>query len=114
MQIAQSRGKGRGVFATYQIGKNEVFHVAPVLLINRTTPLGVLDHYVFHWSKEEVALALGYGSLFNHSNQPNAEFEQVLDKTFPAIKFKAKKTINPGNEIYINYGHLYEWENHPR
>ena len=47
-----------------------------------------------------MAVALGYGSLYNHSYQPNARYDDVgrLTKVFSALR-----DIEPGEEITVNY-----------
>lgn len=62
-----------------------------------------LHHYFFKWGRDgkSGAIALGYGSLFNHSYHPNARFELNLDKQ--TIDFYALQSIDPGEEITINY-----------
>ena len=47
------------------------------------------------------AIALGYGSLFNHSDTPNAEFNLDLDAE--NIHFLATEDIAAGIEITTNY-----------
>ncbi|HJN65554.1 MAG TPA: SET domain-containing protein-lysine N-methyltransferase, partial [Pirellulales bacterium] len=52
------------------------------------------------WGKRTVALALGYGSLYNHSYNPNARYDDARGqiKVFTAIC-----DITEGTEITINY-----------
>src|SRR5262249_50306245 len=69
IEVKRARGKGRGVFARRLIREGEVIERVPVIVL----PLDegdtgtVLPAYCFTWSRNSVALALGYGSLFNHS-----------------------------------------------
>ncbi|MBP3953576.1 SET domain-containing protein [Bacillus suaedae] len=95
----------RGVFATQDIAKGELLHVAPVVpypneehvLIEHT----VLADYVYEYGKNHTAVVLGYGMLFNHSYQPNAVYDiHFEDHTF---KYYAYKDIKAGEEILINY-----------
>lgn len=95
----------RGVFATQDIAKGELLHVAPVVpypneehvLIEHT----VLADYVYEYGKNHTAVVLGYGMLFNHSYQPNAVYDiHFEDHTF---KYYAYKDIKVGEEILINY-----------
>jgi SET domain-containing protein len=58
---------------------------------------------VFEWSRGKRAVALGVGSLFNHSTVPNAWWEVVKDKR--VLRFYAAKTIAAGEEILVNYGY---------
>ncbi|NOT36377.1 MAG: SET domain-containing protein-lysine N-methyltransferase [Saprospiraceae bacterium] len=62
-----------------------------------------LHDYYFVWGEkdDEAAIALGYGSLYNHSYKPNADF--ILDLSNNTINFFAIKTIKAGKEITINY-----------
>ncbi|WP_027724055.1 SET domain-containing protein [Tuberibacillus calidus] len=98
---------GRGVFARRDIKKGELIHVAPVIVIKAEEfPLidkTVLSNYVFHWSQTngDCALALGYGSLFNHSYTPNAIVK--IDTEKKTINFIAYRDIKEGEEIFINY-----------
>ena len=47
-----------------------------------------------------VAVALGYGSLYNHSYQPNARYD---DESGQTKVFTAIRDIAPGEEIMVNY-----------
>ena len=47
-----------------------------------------------------MALALGYGSLYNHSYKPNARYDDVGPQT---KEFTALRDIQPGEEITVNY-----------
>ncbi len=60
------------------------------------------DH-TFCWgeSSEDAALALGFGSLFNHSYKPNAVYERLLAHN--QIHFFAHRDIDFGEEITVNY-----------
>ncbi|HZU37814.1 MAG TPA: SET domain-containing protein-lysine N-methyltransferase, partial [Gemmataceae bacterium] len=60
----------------------------------------ILKRYVFIRSRSTVAIALGYGSLYNHSYMPNARYD---DEPGPAMTFTALRTIRPGEEITVNY-----------
>lgn len=95
---------GRGVFASENIKTGEVVEVAPILILQFEdfvdTRWNFLFEYYF-WMDDEVVLALGYGSLYNHSKENNAEYEiNIKNKS---ITFKAKKEIKKGEEIFFNY-----------
>ncbi|MCA9051161.1 MAG: SET domain-containing protein-lysine N-methyltransferase [Planctomycetaceae bacterium] len=108
IEVKQTARKGRGVFARQFIPKGTEFEQVPVLVMPAEEVLGepvnsVLQHYVFDWGKGTVALALGFGSCYNHSYQPNARYDDYgrMMKVFSALK-----DIQPGEEITINYnGH---------
>lgn len=65
-----------------------------------------INHYYFNWNNEQAgermgALAFGYGSIYNHSYQPNAKYQQLYDEKI--IRFTALKDIEIGDEITVNY-----------
>jgi SET domain-containing protein len=47
-------------------------------------------------------MPLGYGSLYNHSNEPNVKVE--INWVEQTASFKAIKTILVGEELLIQYG----------
>ena len=104
IEVKHTKKKGRGVFARTLIPEGTVFERVPLLIIpsseilhteTDTTLLG----YIFEY-KKQVALALGYGSLYNHSYNPNARYDDVGRQT---KEFRALRDIYPGEEITINY-----------
>ena len=105
IEVRKIRSKGRGIFATAFIPEGTVFERAPVLVmpakeINVEQEDTVLSHYLFGWGKNTVAMALGFGSLYNHSYSPNARYEDVNGqmKNYIAIR-----DIQAGEEVTINY-----------
>jgi uncharacterized protein len=103
--VQRIKGKGRGVVARRPIRRGEVIERVPVLVL----PIGeVRDHeswsglagYCFYWGRDRLALALGYGSLYNHSYRPNARYD---DARGPVKVFTALRDIDPGEEITVNY-----------
>lgn len=108
IEVKQAPGKGRGVFARKFIPRGTEFEKVPVLVFPADEVLNgevgdVLASYVFEWGKGTVALALGFGSIYNHSYSPNARYDDVgrMTKVYTALK-----DIEPGEEITINYnGH---------
>ena len=82
IEVKRIKGKGRGVFARRLIRKGELIEKVPMLVlsieeyhdgISKTS----LANYCFAWGQGTVALALGYGSLYNHSYKPNARYDDV-------------------------------------
>ena len=57
------------------------------------------EGYVFGWGDGRTALALGYGSLYNHSYVPNATTLETDDE----LVVTATRDIQVGEEIRINY-----------
>ncbi len=99
--------RGRGVFARKKIATGEVIERAQVIVIP-AQQWSSLEHttlydYTFEWGWEgaEAAVALGYGSLYNHSYSPNARYIKRIEEM--AIDFVALRDIQPGEEIVVNY-----------
>ena len=63
----------------------------------------VLDNYYYKWggNLEDAALSLGYGSLYNHSYEPNAVYVKNIEEF--VIDFVALRDIEEGEEITVNY-----------
>ena len=78
--VKKIKGKGRAVFCKQLISKDEAFEVCPVLVIPAadydTVKASPLVDYFFSFNKEEItlALALGFGSLYNHAVNCNAVY----------------------------------------
>lgn len=104
LYVGTVEGKGRGVFAQRFIRQGEIFERAPVIVlparecenIERT----VLFNYCYGWG-EDSALALGLGSLFNHSYEPNALYTRKFEDQ--VIEYTALRNIEPDEEVTINY-----------
>ncbi len=104
IEVKNIKGKGRGVFARALIPEGTIFERVPLLVIPAKEILecdhgNLLLGYIFEY-KKQVALALGYGSLYNHSYNPNARYD---DAGRQIKEFSALRDIHPGEEITINY-----------
>lgn len=103
-------GMGRGVFAAEPIRKGRLIEACPVIPLAKGEEEDVtgrtLESYLFEWGDDgdHFCLALGYGSLYNHSATPNASFE--TDPERMRIVFRAVRDIPEGRQILIDYG----WE----
>ena len=111
---SELRGRGgRGVYAVTDIAQGTVFERVPVLLIPKNQIFGDPPHgqrspriswYVFDWEgmtkRDYVALALGYGSIYNHSYEPNARYTLIAPDL---MEFHALRPIPAGEEILVNY-----------
>jgi len=99
--------RGRGMFACRKFSKGELLERAPVIPINQrqwpSAEKTILSDYAFDWGEhdEHAAIALGYVSIYNHSYEPNAQLEELLDELM--IEVIAIRDIQPGEEITINY-----------
>lgn len=105
VEVKPVEGKGRGVFARRPIRKGEVIERVPLLILTaeeyaKGMDRSILASYVFAWGEGQFALALGYGSLYNHSYKPNALYE---DEEPQAKRFVALRSIKAGEEVTVNY-----------
>lgn len=96
---------GRGVFAAEHISGGEVIEECPVIRVP-AAQLGrlgatVVDEYYFSW-EGDGAIALGHGSLYNHSSTPNAEY--LKDTADDVLTVRALTDIVAGEEIAFDYG----------
>ena len=92
------------MFCTEDILADSVIEICPILIIPgeqaREIVRGyILYEYYFEWKKDSIALALGYGSLYNHAATPNAFFEADYKNQY--IIFKAATDIPSGTEILV-------------
>jgi uncharacterized protein len=105
-------GKGRGVVTTRALRPGEVVERAPVIVIPAeqwpAIETTTLYDYSFAWgeSLQHAALALGYGSLYNHSSRPNCRFLRRLDEA--VIDFIVCRAIAAGEELTISYTLTYD------
>ena len=79
----RSRIHGRGVFAARRFEPGDVIEECPVLTVSgdQAALLDETDLYgfTFEW-KKGAAVALGFGSLYNHSWAPNARYDHDYDR----------------------------------
>jgi len=103
LEIRNVRGKGRGVFSLVPFYRGQVIEYCPILEFpnGQATYDSVVHHYTFAWTGRRSALALGYGSLLNHSYTPNAVYAFRMAKKI--ISIRALRNIALGEEILINY-----------
>ena len=111
LYIKNVKGKGRGVFCRQHIAKDEIFEIAPLIVLPasdyNTATASALTDYFFNFNKEErtLALVLGFGSLYNHAVHSNAAY--MLDRENKNMEYYATEDIPPGTEICINYSGEY-------
>jgi len=101
MKIKRNK-KGRGVYATKRYLPGDLIEVCPIILIpeKQVKKGDLICEYIFAWEKF-YAFAFGYGSLYNHSYEPNAVYSRRKIKH--EIVYKAHKKIQPNDEITVNY-----------
>lgn len=91
------------MFAGESIAAGELVEACPVITISKRDleASTVLDNYYFVWNDktDSAALALGYGSLYNHSWEPNVEC--YIRARF--LDIEAIRDIEAGEELLHNY-----------
>ena len=96
---------GRGVFTAEDIPAGTVVELAPVVILDAADRQSIhatrLHDYYFLWEGEGAAIALGYGSLYNHATAANLEYE--MDYAYAQIRFVAARDIAGGEELLIDY-----------
>jgi SET domain-containing protein len=109
LYIKEIPEKGRGVFSSVPIKAGALIEICPVIVcppedrtfIDQTH----LYNYYFLWGDDHksTAIALGFGSLYNHSYKPNARYATYYEDQ--EIIFTALTDIPADTEITVNYNH---------
>ena len=108
---------GRGVFAARDIEQGELFERCPVIVIpDSEMPLAartLLYDYYYDWGEDldAAGVALGFGSLYNHSFDPSAAYEKLFAEM--RVDMTARRPIRRGEEITINYNGTYPTDDSP-
>jgi hypothetical protein len=102
--------KGWGVVSDRAITADRIVEIAPVLILFRaiTDQHLNLKTRVFDWGAlggrpGETALALGYGSIYNHGNPPNLRYRAIPRGISSGLEFSAAREIAAGEELTVNY-----------
>lgn len=111
--VKKSPIHGLGVFAGEKITKDEMIEECPILTlpINKGESSGLLLDYRFNWPQgtewEEQVVGLGFASLYNHSESPNAYWISNYEKR--TFNFIASRDIEVDEEIFVWYGDMSYW-----
>lgn len=105
IKVRVTKDVGRGVFAIEDIPAGIRVETAPVIVlpksqtkfVNRT----LMEDYVFDWSGDRRAIALGYVSLYNHSSNANAKF--VRNEKSKTMSVLTIRPVKKGGQILIDY-----------
>jgi SET domain-containing protein len=102
---------GLGVFAIGNIKAGEVIETCHHIPL--TQPFNEIDKhlqtYLFSWPKDNpkfTTVVLGYGSIYNHSKEPNITWE--TDEKTNLFVFKTIRDVQAGDELCSFYGEGYE------
>jgi SET domain-containing protein len=107
LYIKNVKGKGRGVFSKQPISKDDIIEECPLIVLPAEdfpiiTSTRMVDYtFFFDKEKEELAIVLGFGSVYNHAVLSNAHHQ--LDSEKKVMTFFASSDIKAGEEICINY-----------
>ncbi|MTI14796.1 SET domain-containing protein [Sansalvadorimonas verongulae] len=107
LYISSIIGKGRGVLTSKKIERDTVIERCPIIILPPDDVANLrkteLNNYYFCWGskQESAAIALGMGSIYNHSYTPNALYRPCQDEQ--VLEIVAIKKILPNDEITINY-----------
>lgn len=98
---------GRGVFTHSPIPEGTLLEICPAIIIPEEEVSIIhttkLHDYYFLWgeAQKEAVIVLGFGSIYNHSDQPNARY--MMDYKQQSMDFFATRDIKAGEEIFVNY-----------
>lgn len=91
--------KGYGVYANCPIKKGTIIEQCYFILGKGGD--NSLEDFYFD-VKKKYGLVFGYGSIYNHSEEPNADY--TFNLTRRVATFKATRLIRKDEEIFISYG----------
>jgi len=109
VKVIRSKHYGRinrAVVAVVTIKAGTLIEACPVIRIPYDEVYGddhpnpTISWYCFGWSAGFTSLALGFGSLYNHSKTPNADYKP---QNGDCLVIKAIKDIPIGEEVTIDY-----------
>ncbi len=107
LYVGPSSIDGKGVYCRHEIVEGSVIEICPTLSFDPQASsnlnLTPLHDYLFEWGENanSTILLLGYGSLYNHSYQPNARYD--ADPIYETFTIRALCDIPEGHEITFNY-----------
>ena len=105
LYVAPSPLHGVGVFTDEPFEPGDPIEECPVLVIpalQRDAINGtVFSGYYYEWAEGDGALALGFGSLYNHSFRPMARYDPA--EGVAVLVISAIRRIRAGSEITVNY-----------
>lgn len=113
--IKNTEKKGIGVFAKSEIKKGEIIEISPSIPMGNKTGNKFTDpfhNYKFVYPRNynsdnlEYVVCLGYGSLYNHSNNPNCDWKTLENHIF---QFYTLVDVNLGDELCLYYGGSDYW-----
>lgn len=103
--VKKSAMHGYGVFAGKKIKKGEKIEQCYIIISKGGDK--ILDDFYFEVKSKrgKYAIFTGFGSIYNHSDEPNADY--LINPHRRLVSIIADRTIHPHEEILISYGD--EW-----
>ena len=98
-----------GVFTDSFIPKGTTIEIARTLKLKNEHLFqdgNIMNDYVFKLDDKHSLIALGFGSLFNHSENPLVSYKVTDGKVF----YYTLQDVFPNDEITISYGDNW-WKN---
>jgi uncharacterized protein len=106
IHVKNSPLHGYGVFAKENINAGEIIEECYAVALRCKCDI-VRDTYSYDKNGKGLLLT-GYGSIYNHSDEPNTKFlTGNKDENF--FTFEAIKNIRQGEEVLISYGKHYDY-----
>ena len=113
IRVQQSPIHRWGVFAIDNIAEGEIIEEAAMIEIEQKwleKDPTILSDYRFNFPSggdhKSVQICFGYGSLYNHSDVPNAYWQSVYySPDISTFRFITYRDIKAGEEILVNYGY---------
>lgn len=117
--IKQSKilNAGRGVYARCDIKKGEIIERCPIINVPKhdmsNLKESILVTYFFYFgkNKERLLVALGFGSIYNHTYEPNATYK--IRHAERIIDFIALNDVKKDTEITVDYNYGNPKDNSP-
>ena len=97
-------GGGRGVFANKNYKKDDIVEICPCIKTEMDMVNGKIRDYIFGYDEKMALVALGYCSMYNHSDTPNVAYLSLDDEK---MQITAIKNIKKGDEMFFSYGEDY-------
>lgn len=97
--VKRSTTHGYGVYSRKTIRKGEKIEECYIIISKGGDK--TLDDFYFD-AKGKCAVFTGFGSIYNHSEEPNADYTININRRIATIK--ADRTIKKGEEIFVSYG----------
>ena len=110
VEVRASPALGRGVYARRAFAPGDVIDRCPVIVLGADDVGRVqgtdLGRYTYGWGEGRGAVVLGFGSLYNHGDPPNAGWRPLEHEL--VMEYWALRPIAEGEEVLVSYGFAIE------